>query len=175
MSPSWNVGALSLVMDALDFFHPPCPDTLGLLKVRARAGAITAIEFVEREDQPARPDVTTGLACRQLAEYFAGIRRVFDLPLAPRGTEFQQLVWAALVGIPYGETRSYGELARQLGRPGAQRAVGAANGRNSIAVVIPCHRVVASDGGLGGYSAGVARKQWLLEREGVPTGSVPAR
>lgn len=161
--------------EALAYFRPSAGGSFVLLQVRARDGAITAVEFVEREDQPARPDVTTGLACRQLAEYFAGIRRVFDLPLAPRGTDFQRLVWAALVGIPYGETRSYGDLARQLGRPGAQRAVGAANGRNPIAVVIPCHRVIASDGGLGGYSAGVARKQWLLEREGVPTGSVPAR
>lgn len=154
-----------MMTNALEYFRPPARDALGLLRVRARAGVITAIEFVMSEDEVARPDATTALACQQLAEYLAGSRRSFDLPLAPSGTDFQRRVWSALAAIPYGQTRSYGELAGQLGQPGAQRAVGSANGRNPIAIVIPCHRVIASGGGLGGYSAGLARKQWLLEME----------
>jgi len=101
----------------------------------------------------------------QLDEYFSGTRRVFDLPLAPRGTEFQREVWAVLRTIPFGTTWSYAQVARQLGRPEAVRAVGAANGRNPIAIVIPCHRVIGSDGSLTGYGGGLPRKQWLLAHE----------
>ena len=103
---------------------------------------------------------------RQLAEYFAGERTRFDLPLAPAGTDFQRRVWSALRDIPYGETRSYAELARTVGRPRGSRAVGQANRRNPIGVVIPCHRVIAADGGLGGYAGGLDRKRRLLEIEG---------
>ena len=101
----------------------------------------------------------------QLAEYFAGTRRVFDLPLDYAGTPFQREVWDALLRIPYGETRGYAELAAAIGRPGAARAVGHANGQNRIAIVIPCHRVIAADGGLGGYGGGLWRKLRLLEAE----------
>jgi methylated-DNA-[protein]-cysteine S-methyltransferase len=101
----------------------------------------------------------------QLGEYFAGRRTAFDLPLAPRGTAFQQAVWAALLAIPFGETRSYGEIARAVGRPSAPRAVGAANGSNPLAIVVPCHRVVGSDGSLTGYGGGMERKRWLLSHE----------
>lgn len=115
--------------------------------------------------QPARHEFDD--LCRQLDEYFAGRRRHFDLRLAPRGTAFQQAVWQALQGIPYGKTCSYGELARQLGRPQAMRAVGAANGANPISIVIPCHRVIGRNGSLTGYAGGLPRKQLLLELEGV--------
>ncbi len=101
----------------------------------------------------------------QLDEYFAGQRRDFDLPLVIRGTPFQQQVWQALLTIPYGETWSYQQLAARIGRPGATRAVGTANGMNRIAIVIPCHRVVNADGRLGGYGGGVWRKQALLDLE----------
>jgi methylated-DNA-[protein]-cysteine S-methyltransferase len=111
-----------------------------------------------------RSDVLVRTAA-QLAEYFAGQRRVFDLPLAPRGTEFQRAVWHALRTIPLGETRSYGELAQQLGRPSASRAVGAANGKNPISIIVPCHRVIGSTGHLTGYAGGVAAKRWLLDHE----------
>jgi len=104
---------------------------------------------------------------RQLAAYFAGDLREFDLPLEAPGTPFQRRVWDALRTIPFGHTRSYGELAQAIGAPGAQRAVGAANGANRIAVVIPCHRVIESGGGLRGYGGGLARKRWLLEHEGA--------
>ncbi len=101
----------------------------------------------------------------QLEEYFDGTRTVFDVPLALSGTPFQQEVWSALCAIPYGEAVSYGDLARQVGRPGASRAVGQANGRNPVAVIVPCHRVVAAGGGLGGYGGGTGRKTLLLELE----------
>jgi len=101
----------------------------------------------------------------QMREYFAGERTDFDLPLAPAGTAWQQRVWTALRGIPYGGTVSYVDIARRLGAPGASRAVGGANGANPIAIVIPCHRVIAAGGGLGGYSGGLATKRWLLAHE----------
>ncbi|GAA0614192.1 methylated-DNA--[protein]-cysteine S-methyltransferase [Sporichthya brevicatena] len=104
-------------------------------------------------------------ADRQLGEYFACERTTFDLPLAADGTPFQRRVWAALCEIPYGETISYGELARRIGQPTASRAVGLANGRNPISVVVPCHRVIGSSGKLVGYGGGLSRKQTLLELE----------
>jgi methylated-DNA-[protein]-cysteine S-methyltransferase len=104
-------------------------------------------------------------AIAQLEEYFAGTRRDFDLPLAPRGSGFQLAAWRALRDIPYGATRSYAEQARVIGRPDAVRAVGAANGRNPISIIVPCHRVVGADGSLTGYGGGLDRKRWLLEHE----------
>lgn len=101
----------------------------------------------------------------QLGEYFAGTRRRFDLPLRQRGSAFQLRVWRALCEIPYGETRSYAEIARMVGAPGAVRAIGMTNGRNPIAIVVPCHRVIRSDGSLCGYGGGRWRKQWLLDHE----------
>jgi methylated-DNA-[protein]-cysteine S-methyltransferase len=101
----------------------------------------------------------------QLEEYFAGRRRRFDLALEPTGTPFELAVWRALVEIPYGETVSYGELAARIGRPGAPRAVGVANARNPIAVIVPCHRVIGADGSLTGYGGGLERKRLLLDLE----------
>ncbi len=107
-----------------------------------------------------------GAAIGQLGEYFAGRRRSFDLPLAPRGTEFQRRVWRALTGIPYGTTISYGELARRIGRPSASRAVGLANGANPLPIVVPCHRVIGADGSLTGFGGGLPIKRKLLALEG---------
>ena len=103
----------------------------------------------------------------QLKEYFAGTRRSFDLPLRLQGTEFQQRVWQELTQIPYGETWSYGQLAKRIGKPSASRAVGLANGRNPISILVPCHRVIGADGSLTGYGGGLERKQWLLAHEGL--------
>jgi methylated-DNA-[protein]-cysteine S-methyltransferase len=103
---------------------------------------------------------------RQLMAYFTGILRVFDLPLAPQGTEFQRSVWQALLDVPYGATRSYGDIARGLGAPRATRAVGAANGRNPVSIVVPCHRVIGSTGKLTGYGGGLDMKRFLLRLEG---------
>lgn len=108
-----------------------------------------------------------GEALRQLEAYFAGRLRRFELPLAPEGTAFQRRVWEALCAIPYGETLSYGELARRLGKPGASRAVGLANGRNPLPIVVPCHRVVGSDGSLTGFGGGLPTKTKLLRLEGA--------
>src|SRR5882757_60449 len=105
-------------------------------------------------------------AARQLEEYFAGTRRDFDLPLRLQGTQFQQRVWRALTEIPYGATLSYGELAKRIGNPNASRAVGLANGRNPISIVVPCHRVIGASGKLVGYGGGLSRKEILLALEG---------
>ena len=103
---------------------------------------------------------------RQLAEYFAGERKRFDLPLDFNGTEFQKQVWSALLTIPFGETRSYAEIARMIGRPAACRAVGAANGKNPISIVAPCHRVIGANGTLTGFAGGLKAKEYLLQLEG---------
>ena len=126
-----------------------------------------------REDAGAAP---LPEARRQLDAYFAGERRDFDLPLAPRGTEFQRRVWGELTRIPHGETISYGELARRVGDPKAARAVGMANGRNPISIVVPCHRVVGASGKLVGYSGGLDRKAALLagEQKKGPAASIAA-
>lgn len=120
----------------------------------------TGIEEWDRDSDP-----VIGQAAAQLDEYFTGRRRAFQLPLDLRGTPFQQKVWNALLEIPYGETRSYAELARSIGAPKAFRAVGAANGANPIAIVVPCHRVISSGGGVGGYGGGVPLKKRLLALE----------
>ncbi len=105
------------------------------------------------------------VAREQLAAYFASDLHEFDLPLAPAGTEFQRTVWCALHGISFGRTESYGALARRIGAPKASRAVGLANGRNPISIVVPCHRVIGADGSLTGYGGGIERKRWLLAHE----------
>ena len=109
---------------------------------------------------------------RQLEEYFAGRRRQFDLPLDLHGTEFQKRCWQELLKIPYGETRSYADVARAIGNPSAVRAVGLANGQNPIAIIVPCHRVIGSDGSLTGYGGGLETKRKLLELEGALSGSL---
>jgi len=126
--------------------------------------------------QDGTPDKEKTAAVRQqLEEYFAGARKDFDLTLAPRGTEFQRRVWRALEQIPFGETRSYGELAAQLGVPNASRAVGRANGTNPISIIVPCHRVIGATGALTGYGGGLPIKQWLLQHEGaLPASAGPA-
>lgn len=145
---------------------------VGTLLIAGDSSALWRIEFpiggkasrpeagwVESERGP------VGEAVRQLREYFAATRTGFDLPLAPRGTEFQRSVWRQLQEIPYGETISYGELARRVGNPKASRAVGSANGKNPLPIVIPCHRVIAGNGTLGGFGGGLPTKQALLALE----------
>lgn len=127
-------------------------------------GAVTAVQFGE-PDVPAGPSAASEAAATQLREYFAGERTDFELTLAASGTPFQHRVWAALCEIPFGVTWSYGELATHIGQPTASRAVGLANRRNPIAVVVPCHRVIGASGTLTGYAGGVERKRWLLDHE----------
>ncbi|HEY0596595.1 methylated-DNA--[protein]-cysteine S-methyltransferase [Sphingopyxis sp.] len=122
---------------------------------RVRLGAVS-----EKADHPVLVETE-----RQLGEYFAGERRTFDVPLSFSGSDFQRSVWSALLTIPFGETRSYGEIAHQVGKPSASRAVGAANGRNPISIIAPCHRVVGSTGKLTGFAGGLEAKRFLLELE----------
>jgi methylated-DNA-[protein]-cysteine S-methyltransferase len=140
-----------------------------LLAVVDEQGALRRLEFRKGRRAPQRASRNDAARCAhvlgQLAEYFEGGRREFELALAPEGTPFQQAVWSELCRVPFGSRVSYGELARRIGRPAAVRAVGAANGANPIAIVIPCHRVVGSDGSLTGYGSGLPIKQWLLDHE----------
>lgn len=147
------------------------PSPLGELLLTSNGEALTGLHLPGGRHPPVIGDAAEEHAepfravCLQLDEYFAGRRQHFDIPLAPTGTPFQRRVWSVLLTIPFGQTRSYGEVALALGSPRAVRAVGSANGRNPIAVVIPCHRVIAADGSLGGYGGGLARKESLLALE----------
>lgn len=138
---------------------------IGPLTLQADEAAVTAIRFGAGGAQDASPLLDAAEA--QLREYFAGARRTFDLPLAPHGTAFQQRVWAALRAIPYGETRTYGEFAAAIDSPNASRAVGMANHRNPIPIIIPCHRVIGANGTLTGYAGGLEIKRKLLALEGI--------
>ena len=151
--------------------HSVVSSPLGDLTLVAEDGALTRVAMqTSRHGPPTgelgeRDDAALAEAARQLREYFARERTVFDLPLAPAGDEFKQRVWRLLREIPYGETRSYGELARALGDVNLSQAVGVANGRNPLAVVVPCHRVIGADGSLVGYAGGLDRKRQLLALE----------
>jgi methylated-DNA-[protein]-cysteine S-methyltransferase len=144
---------------------------IGELTLTAVGGSLTGIHMNEQRHIPKIPAESerddAGLApiVGQLNAYFAGELTDFEIPMDLRGTDFQRRVWSELCGIPYGETISYGELARRVGNPKASRAVGLANGRNPIAIVVPCHRVIGADGSLTGYGGGLERKVWLLEHE----------
>jgi methylated-DNA-[protein]-cysteine S-methyltransferase len=155
--PESPVGTLTLASDDDERL---CRLEFGEWSPRARAAEVVRVE---------RAEGVIAATLQQLDEYFAGTRREFDLPLAPHGTPFQLAVWNALLTIPYGETTSYGEIARTVGSPKAVRAVGQANGRNPIAIVVPCHRVIGSDHSLTGYGGGIERKRFLLGLEHVLT------
>ncbi len=154
-------------------YHSYFESTIGRLLLMSDGTALTGLYLEEpkygpaldggsRFDDEAAPFPETK---RQLAEYFNGTRATFDLPLAMHGTEFQKQVWKALLDIPFGVTMSYGELARKIGNPNASRAVGLANGRNPISIIVPCHRVIGSNGSLTGYGGGLPRKEALLSLE----------
>ena len=145
---------------------------VGDLTLTEEEGALTGLYF-GRLSRPGEEGPTALLeeTARQLREYFTGQRREFDLPLRLRGTAFQMQVWKALQAIPYGEVRTYGEIARAIGKPKACRAVGMANHNNPISIIVPCHRVVGADGSLTGYGGGLAAKEFLLalEQDGRPS------
>lgn len=142
---------------------------IGRLSLYSDGQALTGLYMdthaPEGDALPGQDIVPLRTAVRQLDEYFAGARREFDLAVAAHGTAFQSKVWAQLQRIPFGETLSYGQLAKRIRKPGAARAVGHANNRNPVSIVIPCHRVIGADGSLTGYGGGIERKQWLLEHE----------
>jgi len=145
----------------IDYLDTPS----GLLKIYAHDQAINAITFVDHQEEDTAASALTAQATLQLTEYFANTRRTFDLPLAPVGTIFQQQVWQLLCDIPYGETVSYSVIAQRLGNPKAVRAVGGANGKNPISIIVPCHRVIGANGTLTGYAGGLVRKSQLLRLE----------
>ncbi|CAN5360680.1 methylated-DNA--[protein]-cysteine S-methyltransferase [soil metagenome] len=158
----------------MNIVHTRIDSPAGPLLLALSDAGLCAIEF-----QPSRHPVGRAGTWRegdhpllrrtqaQLEEYFAGTRRTFDLPLAPHGTDFQRTVWRTLATIPYGETISYAQLAARAGRPGAARAVGAANGRNPLPIVVPCHRVIGASGDLTGFGGGLPVKRFLLQLEGA--------
>ncbi len=139
---------------------------IGILAVSEAGGAIVQADFFDGSS-PAETELSPelGTCLRQLREYFEGQRREFEVKLAPEGTDFQKRVWAELLKVPYGATTNYGRIAESIGRPGAARAVGAANGRNPVSIIIPCHRVLGAGGELVGYGGGLWRKEWLLRHE----------
>jgi methylated-DNA-[protein]-cysteine S-methyltransferase len=168
-----------------DRTHVIVDSPIGPLTIVAEGGSISALYMdaqrhapgAEALGLPGEPgEEPFATAAGQLAAYFAGELTEFDLPLAPAGTDFQRRVWNGLRAIPYGQTISYGELARRVGNPAASRAVGLANGRNPIAIVVPCHRVIGTDGSMTGYGGGLDRKRFLLalERDTAPPQGIRA-
>lgn len=162
----------------MNLFHKFVTSPVGKLKLVASEKGLVAILW--ENDNPRRVPLTSSMEDdqqkilveveRQLNQYFAGERRSFSLPLDMKGTPFQKDVWEALLSIPFGETRSYGQLAKQIGRSSASRAVGAANGRNPISIIVPCHRVIGPSGKLTGFAGGLETKATLLnmEKKGTP-------
>jgi len=152
----------------IDYLDTP----LGLFEFMATEQGICQAIFCgdkAYDDQQSRSKVNdiTALCKQQLIEYFASERQVFTVPLDPKGTAFQQSVWNCLAKIPFGSVKSYGDIAKDLNKPKASQAVGGANGRNPITLIVPCHRVIGGDGSLTGYAGGIERKLWLLNHEGI--------
>jgi len=137
---------------------------LGDMEIACNENAVLAINFVDQVSKT-RSNSITQIAKQQLLAYFAGTLETFDLPMQPSGTDFQKAVWQALTTIDYGQTASYADIANKISNPKAVRAVGAANGKNPMTIVVPCHRIIGADGSLTGYASGVERKAWLLNHE----------
>lgn len=140
---------------------------IGPLTLTASENALTGVTFGDAREGADAPSPALELAARELAEYFAGERREFTVPLAPEGTAFQRSVWDELRRIPYGETASYKDVSTRLGKPGAAIAVGQANSKNPIPIIIPCHRVIGANGRMVGYTGGMHIKKALLAIEGI--------
>ncbi|CAH9054758.1 Methylated-DNA--protein-cysteine methyltransferase, constitutive [Pseudoalteromonas sp. CIP111854] len=146
-----------------DYIESP----LGLVEFKASDKGITQLIFCGTQSIKTANNPITDLCKQQLIEYFSGKRKQFDVPLDPKGTDFQKLVWKHLSHIPFGKTLSYLDIAKLVNRPKGSQAVGGANGRNPISIIVPCHRVVGSNGALTGYAGGIERKLWLLAHEGI--------
>ena len=149
-------------MTAIEYLKTP----IGWLEIQASDKGVTHIIFVDDKGL-SQKNLISNLCKVQLKEYFAGKRKAFDLPLDAKGTDFQKTIWQKLSKIPYGVSASYRDIAIAINNPKAVRAVGAANGRNPISIVVPCHRVIGSNGSLTGYAGGLERKEWLLKHEGL--------
>ena len=157
--------------------HSYMDSPVGTILLVATDGELSGLYMANHRHQPPlesfgeRTPDDFDAAVEQLTEYFAGERTEFNLPLHMAGTDFQRVVWQGLTEIPYGETVSYGELARRIGRPSASRAVGLANGKNPVSIIVPCHRVIGSGGSLTGYGGGLERKEFLLAHERAKAGT----
>jgi len=147
----------------IDYMDSP----IGVIEIQASAKAITQVIFSGTEKKAIKTNEITHCCKQQLKEYFKGKRKMFDLPLDQQGTTFQKFVWNCLTQISFGETLSYRDIADMLNNRKAVRAVGGANGRNPISIIVPCHRVIGSNGTLTGYAGGIERKLWLLKHEGI--------
>jgi len=152
-------------METIHYYQSP----VGCLRLTANDKALTALQLLKDVSCESKSEIPSNViiqqTCKQLDEYFAGKRKTFELPLNPAGTPFQQKVWSALQQIPYGKTISYAQLAQSVDNPKACRAVGSANGKNPIIIIIPCHRVINADGRLGGFACGLEVKKQLLDLE----------
>lgn len=157
-----------------DAFHISYYESpLGLIQIKSINQKICSVLFVEKETEAFTIDTPLNSECiKQLKEYFAGSRLHFDLPIFQVGTDFQQTVWNELLKIPYGTTLSYGQLARKIGDIKSVRAVGTTNGKNKISIIVPCHRVIGSDGSMTGYAGEIWRKEWLLKHEVEHSGPI---
>jgi len=156
-------------MHFVDYLESP----LGTIEIQASVQGITQVIFCGNQQKPICTSDITDSCKQQLSQYFNQQRRDFDLPLAPQGSQFQQAIWGCLSQIPFGTTRSYLDLAKMINNVKAVRAVGGANGRNPISIIVPCHRVIGSSGKLTGYAGGIERKLWLLKHEGVAVKQPP--
>lgn len=178
-APLGGAGERTEQGDVIRYCHVVTP--IGRVLIMEEEGALAGVYFEGQRGAPApgedwaADDRALAPARRQLEEYFGGMRTAFDLPLAPRGTAFQRRVFGELARIPFGETITYGELAHRVGRPAAARAVGAANARNPLSIVVPCHRVIGARGELTGYAGGLERKRWLLAHERALRRAPPPR
>lgn len=160
--------------DTFDIAYYESP--IGLIQIKSINQKICSVLFAEKETEPFNLETPLNKECiKQLKEYFEGSRLEFDLPIYQVGTEFQQKVWDELTRIPYGTTLSYGHLARKIGDIKSVRAVGTTNGKNKIAIIVPCHRVIGSDGSMTGYAGEIWRKEWLLKHEVAHAGHIEGR
>lgn len=149
-------------------FSQSLTSPLGHIWIEANEAGVTVVKFVDEIDAMANPSALTEQCCRELNAYFAGALTTFTVPVAATGTAFQRRVWQQLCTIPFGHAQHYGQIASALGQPTASRAVGMANGRNPVSIIVPCHRVIGKNGTLTGYAGGLLRKQKLLDLEGIP-------
>ena len=160
--------------DSFDISYYESP--IGLIQIKSINHKICSVLFVEKESEPFTIDTPLNKECiKQLKEYFAGMRLQFDLPIFQIGTDFQQKVWSAVYEIAYGDTCTYSLLAHKIGDIKSIRAVGTTNGKNKIAIIVPCHRVIGSDGSLTGYAWGLDKKEWLLKHEIEHAGPIEGR
>jgi methylated-DNA-[protein]-cysteine S-methyltransferase len=150
----------------IDVYYDYYESPIGLVEVGGTSESITSLNFMDfpRKEYESHP--TVGIAIQQIAEYFIGTRRKFEINISFSGTDFQKRVWRELLTVSYGQSASYQDIAKAIGRPKAVRAVGAANGRNPISLIVPCHRILGKNGKLTGYGGGLWRKEWLLKHEG---------